>query len=170
MKERNMGKDEKTNIMNELARQGDRRMTVREVAEQLGCNPETVKRHIRELFPCLMQNGKATLLDEKQVTVILESIKKSTAEHRGLESVNLQRSVAGTETALTPALKLEMLYRQIDEIKTAEIARLNADLAEARQLLYYRTAGLETIQRIAEAGGIVKSDRDDVLDTYRRRR
>jgi hypothetical protein len=51
-----------------------------------------------------------------------------------------------------------MLYRQIDEIKTAEIVRLNAGLAEARQLLDKRTAGLETIQRIAEAGGLIKSD------------
>jgi hypothetical protein len=145
-------------------------MTVREVAAQLGCNPETVKGHIRKLFPGLMQSGKTTYLDEKQVAIILESIKKSTAEHRGLESINLQRSVAGIETTLSPALKLEMLYRQIDEIKTAEIARLNADLAATQRLLDARTAGLETIQRIAESGGLVLSDREDIESTYRRRR
>jgi hypothetical protein len=75
---------------------------------------------------------------------------------------------------LTPALKLAELikrsYEQIDEIKTAEIARLNTDLAVTRQLLEYRTAGLETIQRIAEAGGLVVSDRDDIEATYRRAR
>jgi predicted transcriptional regulator len=82
-----------------------KRMTVQEVAAALGCNPETIKHHIRELFPDLMQNGKTTYLHEKQVTIILESIKKSTAEHRGLESINLQWSVAGTETAQSRALR-----------------------------------------------------------------
>jgi hypothetical protein len=137
--------------MKDIAVRNDKRMTVREVAKQLRCNPETIKGHIRELFPGLMQNGKATFLDEKQVTIILESIKKSTAEHRGLESINLQRSVAGTETALTPALKLEMLYRQIDEIKTAEIARLKQDrealqirLSEAEQWYSVKRVLIET--------------------------
>jgi hypothetical protein len=111
--------------MNELV-QG-KRMTVREVAEQFGCSAETVKGHIRDLFPGLMQNGVTTYLTPPQVTIILERIQKTTSEHRGAESVNLQRSVIGIETALTPALKLEMLYRQIDEIKTAEIDRLRSD-------------------------------------------
>jgi DNA-binding transcriptional regulator YhcF (GntR family) len=97
--------------MIDLVKKGNRRMTVKEMARQLGCNPETVKGHVRELFLGLMRNEKTTYLDERQVTIILESIKKSTAEHRGLESVNLQHSVAGTETTLTPALKLEILYR-----------------------------------------------------------
>jgi hypothetical protein len=83
---------------------------------------------------------------------------------------NLAFQMQGIETTLSPALKLEMLYRQIDEIKTAEIARLNAELAAAQRLLEARTAGLETIQRIAEAGGLVMSDREDIDLTYRRRR
>jgi phage antirepressor YoqD-like protein len=116
--------------MNEIAKQGDSRMTVKEVAEAFGCNPETVKGHIRELFPGLMQNGKATLLDDKQATIILESIKKSTAEHRGLESINLQRSVAGIETGQRRALRIELLHRQIETELEAEIAELK-EKAEA---------------------------------------
>jgi hypothetical protein len=140
-------------------------MSVREVADTLGCNPETVKAHIRQLFPGLMQNGKTTLLDEKQVTIILEKMKLPVASGT---LANLQSEIAGTETALSPALKLEMLYRQIDEIKSAEIERLNADLSATRQLLDWRTAGLEAVQRIAEAGGLLMSDRDDIEATYRR--
>jgi hypothetical protein len=87
--------------MNDIAVRNDRRMTVREVAEQLGCNPETVKGHIRELCPGLMQNGKTTYLSEKQVTVILEKMKQPVSS--GTVS-NLQSQIAGTETALTPAL------------------------------------------------------------------
>jgi transposase len=102
-------------------------MTVKEVAKNLSCSPETVKGHIRDLFPGLMRNGKTTYLTPPQVTIILERIQKTTSEHRGAESVHLQRSVVGIETALTPALRLEMLYRQIDEIKTAEIERLKSE-------------------------------------------
>jgi transposase-like protein len=140
--------------MNDPARQGDRRMTVKEVARRLGCNPETVKGHIRELFPGLMQNGKATMLDEKQVTVILEKMKQ-TASHYDSSGRNptYNNSLQVTETALTPALKLELLYRQIDEIKTAELEKVRAENERLQWLLDKRTAGLETIQRIAEEGG-----------------
>jgi DNA-binding Lrp family transcriptional regulator len=151
--------------MNDLVRQGDRRMRVREVARQLGCSPETVRGHIRELFPGLMQNGKATYLNEKQVTIILEKMKQPVSSGT---VANLQSQIVGTETALSPALKLEMLYRQIDEIKTAELEKVRAENERLQWLLEKRTAGLETIQRIAEAGGLIKSDRDDLLDTYRR--
>jgi hypothetical protein len=37
-------------------------------------------------------------------------------------------------------------------------------------LLEERASGLAFYQRIAETGGLVNSDRDDVLDTYRRGR
>jgi hypothetical protein len=99
-------------------------MTIREFARQLNCNPETVKGHIRGLFPDLMQNGKTTWLDNKQQTIILEKMKQPVSSGT---VANLQSQIVGTETALTPALKLEILYRQIDEIKTAEIARLKQD-------------------------------------------
>jgi len=56
--------------MNELTVSGDRRMTVREVAEILGCDPEAIKKHVRELFPSLMQNGVTTYLTEEQITAI----------------------------------------------------------------------------------------------------
>jgi hypothetical protein len=117
------------------------------VADTLRCNPETVKAHIRELFPGLMRNGKATLLDEKQITVILESIKKSTSEHRGLESINLQRSVVGIETTKSRALRLEMLYRQIDEIKTAELARLKQE-REALQIRLSEAEEWYSVKRV----------------------
>jgi hypothetical protein len=45
---------------------------------------------------------------------------------------NLANELQGTETALTPALRLEMLYRQIDKIKTAEIAKLKQEKEDLR--------------------------------------
>jgi transcriptional antiterminator len=101
-----------------------KKITVKEMAKKIGCSPETIKGHIRDLFPGLMQNGKVTWLDKKQITVILEKMKQAVSS--GTVS-NLQSQIIGTETALTPGLKLEILYRQIDEIKTAEIAGLKQD-------------------------------------------
>jgi hypothetical protein len=123
-------------------------VTVQELALRLGCSPETVKGHIRELFPGLMRNGKVTLLDKKQVTVILEKMKRPVSSGT---TANLQSQIAGTETVLTPALRLEILYRQIDEIKTAEIARLKLDrealqirLSEAREWYSVKRVLIET--------------------------
>ena len=56
--------------MNDLSLFGDKRMTVREVAEVLGVDPEAIKKHIRELFPELMRNGVPTYLNEQQVVEI----------------------------------------------------------------------------------------------------
>jgi phage antirepressor YoqD-like protein len=56
--------------MNELINYGDKRMTVSEVSAILGVTPEAIKKHIRELFPEIIQNGITTYLDEDQVTEI----------------------------------------------------------------------------------------------------
>jgi len=56
--------------MNDLSLFGDKRMTVKEVAEVLGVAPEAIKKHIRELYPEIMRNGVATYLNEQQVVEI----------------------------------------------------------------------------------------------------
>jgi phage antirepressor YoqD-like protein len=109
--------------MNELTRQGDKRMTVREVAVQLGCNPETVKGHIRELFPGLMQNGVTTYLTEDQATLILEKMKRESGIGAG---VNLQKQIVGIETSQSRALRIELLHQQIEAELQAEITELKA--------------------------------------------
>lgn len=53
---------------------GDKRMTVREVAEALRVSPSTVKKWVRALFPGLMQNGKTTYLNELHVTCVKQRI------------------------------------------------------------------------------------------------
>ncbi len=53
---------------NELA--NERMMTVKEVAEVLGVTPEAIKKHIREMFPEIIRDGKTTYLNEYHVTKI----------------------------------------------------------------------------------------------------
>jgi DNA-binding CsgD family transcriptional regulator len=146
-------------------------MTTKELADKFGCDSRTIRNHASKLFPGKMRSGIKTLFDEREVTLILDSIKSVKSQNS-----TLKVDVQGTETVLTPILEVTKLtelikqsYQRIDEIKTAEIARLNAELAGTRQLLAVRTTGLETIQLIAESGGLIMSDRDDIEATYRRR-
>jgi hypothetical protein len=128
-------------------------MTVKELARQFGCDIHTITNHANRLFPGKIRNGVKTLFDEKEVTLILESIKSVKSQNETLK-VDLQ----GTETSLTPALKLAELtelikrsYEQINEIKTAEIARLKQDrealqirLSEAEQWYSVKRVLIET--------------------------
>jgi hypothetical protein len=60
--------------MNELTMNGDKRMTVKEVAEALGTAESTIRNKAAELFPEYVKNGIATMLTEKQVVAIKASI------------------------------------------------------------------------------------------------
>jgi len=140
--------------MNEIANCGDRRMSVREVAEALGCTPETVKSHIRVLWPDLMKNGVTTYLTETQVTVILEKLKIPVSS--GAKS-NLQFEIAGVETSQSRVLKLQMLQKQMQNIYEAEIADLKAK-AEAdkpKVEFYDQVAGSGDAISIREVAAIL---------------
>ena len=56
--------------MKNLTKNDEKYMTVKEVAGILGVTTEAIKKHIRELFPDKMQNGKITYLNEYQMTEI----------------------------------------------------------------------------------------------------
>jgi predicted transcriptional regulator len=155
------------------------RMTVKEIAEQLGCAPETVKKHIREVFPSLMETGKKTYLNEAQVTVILEHIKKPVSS--GALS-NLQFETDRLETSKSKEFRLAMLYKEsarlehelrveaeeklsetrrdlaAERSKTAEITQENTDLHE-----WLRIRNEELIN-----AGLALSDREDRAALYRR--
>jgi hypothetical protein len=63
--------------MNEIAVSGDRRMTVKEVADALGVSADTIKISVREVYPGLMQNGVTTVLNEEQVTAVKMNLRKN---------------------------------------------------------------------------------------------
>lgn len=53
---------------------GERRMTVREVAEALGTAESTIRNKAAELFPEVVRNGVTTYLDQEQVTALKQSL------------------------------------------------------------------------------------------------
>jgi transposase len=119
-------------------------MTTKEVAKQLGCDIHTITNHANRLFTGKIRNGVKTYFDEKEVTLILDSIKHGKGGSPTARA--LYEVVQGTETSLTPTLEVSKLtelirrsYERIDEIKSAEIARLKQEK--------------ETLQvRLSEAG------------------
>jgi phage antirepressor YoqD-like protein len=76
-------------------------MTVREVADVLGVTDEAIKKHIRELYPDLMQERVTTLIDQEQFTRIKQRMRLTT-------------KVASTITDLEAA---EMLVKSAEHFK-----------------------------------------------------
>jgi transposase len=148
--------------MKKAAKYGDKRMTVREVAQVLGVSARVVQLTTKRLFPEIIRNGVPTYLNETQVT----AIKLKLESHHNLEGTF--EAYTRLEKQLYIAKALQLAYEEIQDLE-AENLRVKSELSKAQWLLEKRTTGLETIQRIAEAGGLVMSDRDDILDTYRRR-
>jgi DNA-binding transcriptional MerR regulator len=163
-----------------------KRYTARELADQFRCSVKTVHNHANALFgPVEKGFKKARLFDEAQATAILESIKASTETGRPVgNSKTIEKVLQTQETPLSPILQLKILQEQMSRIYEAEIARLKSEKAgleaaygrevldhkATKALLDDREIGLEVYQRIAEVGGLIASDREDVLNTYRRSR
>lgn len=80
--------------MNEAARQHDRRMTAKELAAQFGCAAHTITNHANRLFPGRMRNGVKTFFDEREATLILESVKSVKSQNNTLK-VDLQGKLEG---------------------------------------------------------------------------
>ena len=103
-----------------------RRMTIKEVADKLKCSPETIKNHIRDIFPKMMRNGTTTYLTERQATLILERMKHPRSS--GALS-NLQSEIVGIETSQSRALRMKLLHDEMVTLYEAEISELRADNA-----------------------------------------
>ena len=106
---------------------GDKRMTVREVAEALGVADRTIRRHISEIRGNLdnvvqVENGKTTYLTEAEVTEIKRRIERS--GRNDLASVD-QAARATTE------LERRLLVAQAVQILQEDLAAARADLAAA---------------------------------------
>jgi hypothetical protein len=172
--------------MNEVALNGDKRMTLRQIAAITGAAYSTVAAYAQKAGWTV--NGEKTLLDERQTTIIIEAMKQGetgAAMHKREEGSTFHNVIEAVSTDLTPAIQLkilaekrEELHRQELDILNAEIARVSqekqreinairGELTATKKLLEYRTSGLETIQRIAESGGLVLSDKDDLYSAYR---
>jgi phage antirepressor YoqD-like protein len=105
--------------LNELVKEGDKRMTVKEVAEALGTAESTIRNKARELFPEAVENGKATYLNEEQVYLLKKSLVP--------RDLTLKSKV---DSALS-ALDIEEMTIKVLAYHKAEAERLRAELTAA---------------------------------------
>jgi hypothetical protein len=96
--------------MDGISLNNDRRYTLKEVAEKMGTAYRTVANYANKAGWTV--NGKKTLLTEKQVTLILEALKRANLNQHDLAS-----SLQGTETALTSTLKAINFVKNFSNIK-----------------------------------------------------
>ena len=110
-------------------------MTVAEVAKAMGVSKDTIKNCIRRLFPQKMQHGKKTLLNEAEVTLLLEEIKnnKSVMSHSTDEVTS---SVANATTELTPALMIKQAMELAEKGYQLELARIKPIMKVSRPEIF----------------------------------
>jgi hypothetical protein len=135
-------------------------MTTAEIAGALGVSADKIKRSAKELFPSRIENGKATYWTEAEATAIKYNLRKN-AQVMQAPKTRLEK-----ELIIRQAM---VLQQEIINDLEKENAGLKKELTGTLLLLDARTEGLQMIQRIAEASGLVMSDRDDTEATYRRR-
>ena len=153
--------------MKELIEKDDKRMTVREVAAILGVSDEAIKKHIRELYPDLMQERVTTYLNEEQITAIKQRMRLTT------KVANVITDLEAAEMLIKSAEHFRVRFEQERRARiTAEkrAIKMEQKLITTENMLTERTTGLSTYQRIAETGGLVLSDYDDLVSPYRGRR
>jgi len=114
--------------VNDLSFPGDRRMTVKEVAEALGVDHSTVSRHLNAIRIDLcnvakVENGKAASISEAEATEIKRRIERS--------GRNDLANVREVSQATTPLEIAEMTLRVIAYHKD-EADRLRRELADAQ--------------------------------------
>ncbi len=107
--------------MNELINCGDKRMTVKEVAEALNVSERTIQRHAEKMG--MTRNGFTTLLSEIEVTSIKQAIERS-----GRNDLDNVVEVRNATTELEIA---EMTLKVISYHK-AEADRLRSELVAAK--------------------------------------
>ena len=109
------------NMSTEMTNYGDKRMTVKEVAEALGVDISTITKRAKELFPELIKNGITTYFTEAQVVEI-----KAALTHNGHlgQLSEVQAATTDLEMRQKAAEVMAWLMRDVEMLKAK-----NAELA-----------------------------------------
>lgn len=122
-------------------------MNVKELAETLGLAESTIRNKARELFPELIENGKASDFSIEQATLIKMAIVP--------RDLTLKSKLENTNSDL----EMMLMDKKVSEWKTSKIQELQSqlDIAIPKAIVYDKIAdstGLKTIQEIANILGI----------------
>ena len=114
--------------MNDITIKGDKRMTVKEVAAALNVSEQTIRYWVRKEFPDIVENGKATMLDEAQATAIKRLI--GTGRNDLANVVEVSATTTDLEMREKAVEVMAWLIGQVEDTKRllAESERRNAVL------------------------------------------
>jgi hypothetical protein len=163
-----------------MKRLSGKKWTARELAAQFGCSVDTIQRHGNKLFGEAKQ-GATRLFDEAQVTLILESVKKDAGNGRNIgDSEMTSAKFAEVETPLTAILKAQQLASELKTTKDKSRAALvmfadaMAALDNENESLRTENLAIKDWLRVRNEElidyDLALNDREDMEDTYRRRR
>jgi hypothetical protein len=113
--------------MNELTRQGNKRMTIRQIADITGAAYSTVAAYAQKAG--WTENGKQTVLDENQVAIIVEAMKQ--AQHNQTKDT-FQAGLEGIEITQSRAIRIAVLAQRQQEIDRQIKAELQAEITELK--------------------------------------
>ena len=93
----------------------EKKMTVKEVADAIGYEPETIRKKVKELFPEIVETGKPTMLTEKQVYDLKKSLSPRTPALK-----------SGVENAVT-SLDIEEMTLKVLQYHMDKVVQLKAE-------------------------------------------
>jgi phage antirepressor YoqD-like protein len=88
-------------------------MTIKEVASILGVSKEAIAKHVRDLYPELMEHGKTTNLTQEQVTEIKKRMQQTTSVVSSKTELEIME--AGLEYIQWLQTKLEYQRNRLEE-------------------------------------------------------
>jgi len=107
--------------MTDLALNGDRRMTVKEVADALGVDDSTITKRVKAIFPDIVRNGLTTYLTEPQVVAVKQSL---------LDNGHLGQLSEVKNT--TTELEMLLLDEKVSRWKSQKIAELSKQVDQQK--------------------------------------
>lgn len=109
----------------------EKKMSVKEVADAIGYESETLRKKVKELFPEIVENGKPTMLNEEQVFILKNNLfPRTPALKSGVEN-----AITDIEKQETIMLAFQYLKEGYETMKTRaiEAERKNAVLMHVRK-------------------------------------
>jgi cell division septum initiation protein DivIVA len=150
----------------------EKKMTVREIAEQLGCSVDTIQRHANKLFGSA-DNGVTRYFNDVQATMIVERV-KSVNNNQYMTSAR----AAEVSTPYSAALKAKELSTSLHSTneKAQAALVLFADAMSALQSENETLKGkvenlsgqLQVRNEELISAGLALSDREDIAALYGR--
>lgn len=137
----------------------EKKMAVKEVAIILGVTTEAIKKHVRELFPDSISNGRETTLSEYQVTEIKKRMIPTTQVVANVTEIEKQEIIIRAMQYLQDGYNAMKMRAEVAEQKIA----IDAPKVET----YDRFVSHETFMNFRDSAATIGMKERDFMDFLR---